>query len=223
MFSLSFLFLFLQNAWIRADITCSTTFVRSKCFTSNSPLFISGALAVHNPQATSPQQTFDKQGFIISHRDYPDDYTASITSSLIISGLQPQQIVRVKFLEFQIYYSPSYPGCDDDYLQITGSGGQTFCSDPQHQPVIDEWYNFTATDSPLEFTFVTNGNRRSTDKGFYLQYKGEHVYFTLDSLISTNFVVNSPKKRKESKKQTAQTFSSTEIVLLNWDLWHADA
>ena len=135
--------------------------------------FISGALAVNDPQATLPQVTHKKEGYIISHRDLPDDYTANIDSTLIISGLLPQQIVLVKFLEFQIYFLSRFPGCNNDFLQITGSGGQTFCSDPRFQPVIDEWYNFTATDSQLKFKFVTNENP-TTSKGFVLQYKGRY-------------------------------------------------
>ena len=118
--------------------------------------------------------TYKNHGYIISHIYYPNNYTANINSSLIISGLQPQQIVLVKFLEFQIFYNPSFPGCYYDFLQITGSGGQTFCSDPQHQPVIDVWYYFTATDSQLKLKFITN-QYQSTAKGFYLQYKGEIV------------------------------------------------
>ena len=135
---------------------------------------ISDALAVHDPQVTSPQETHKKQGYISSHRDFPDDYTTSINSSHIISGLLPRQIVRVKFLEFQLFYNPSFRGCYYDFLQITGSGGQTFCSDPQYHPVIDEWYYFTATDSQLKLKFITN-QYQSTAKGFYLQYKGEIV------------------------------------------------
>ena len=66
-----------------------------------------------------------------------------------------------------MYYSSTYPGCDYDYFQITGSGRRTFCSDPRYKPNIDEWYKFTAADSQLKFQFVTNGNP-TTAKGFYL-------------------------------------------------------
>ena len=133
---------------------------------------------------TSQQETYEKQGYIISHRDLPQDYTAYINSSLIITGLQPRQLVQIKFLEFQLYFTSSYPGCDYDYFQITGSGGRTFCSDPQYQPVIDEWYKFTATDSRLNLKFVTNYNDRSTDKGFLLQYEGEHSNYMLRSFAT---------------------------------------
>ena len=143
----------------------------ASCYSGTSLFCISGALAVHDPHATLPQEKYEKQGFIISHRDFPKDYTANISSSLIISGLHPQQIVRVKFLFFQIYYLSIYPVCDFDYLLITVRGGLTFCSDPQYQPDIDVWYNFTAADSQLKFQFVTNGNP-TTAKGFYLQYEG---------------------------------------------------
>ena len=140
--------------------------------TGTSLFCITDALAVHNPQATSPQETYDKQGYILSHRGYPENYTTSINSSLIISGLQPQQIVRVKFMEFELYFRSRYPGCDYDYLHITGSGGRTFCSDPTYQPDIDEWYEFTAADSQLKFQFITN-EYSTTAKGFYLQYEGK--------------------------------------------------
>ena len=149
--------------------------------------YISGALAIHDPQSSPSQETHEKQGYLLSHRDFPNDYTASINSTLIIAGLQPQQIVRVKFLEFQLYSRYRYPGCGYDYLQITGSGGRTFCSDsaPKYQPNTGQWYEFTATDSQLKFQFVTNSNQNSIDKGFYLQYKGEcaFVYILHDENI----------------------------------------
>ena len=139
--------------------------------TGNSLFCISGALAIHDPRTTSPQITYDKQGYIISHRDYPNDYPPDIDSTLIISGLQPQQFVRVKFLLFEIY-----PGCSYDFLRITGSGGWMFCGDRQYKPHIDAWYEFKATDSQLNFQFVTNRNQDSIDRGFYLQYKGQCAY-----------------------------------------------
>ena len=139
---------------------------------------LSDAVAVYNSNLQNSNQNINNsQGYVVSHSDFPDDYTANIDSSLTITGLQPEQIVQIKFLLFDLYYNSEYPECVYDYLEIHGSteGVITYCSNPVYQPPIDEWYNITVggNTSTIAFRFKTNDNRSTVKEGFYFIYKGK--------------------------------------------------
>ena len=136
---------------------------------------LSDAVAVYNSNLQNSNQNINNsQGYVVSHSDFPDDYTANIDSSLTITGLQPEQIVQIKFLLFDLYYNPEYPECDYDFLEIHGSteGVITFCSDPDYEPPIDEWYNITTNASTITLRLHTNYADSTVGEGFYFQFKG---------------------------------------------------
>ena len=129
-------------------------------------------------QLSANQSTTSRQGYVVSHSDFPDDYTANIDSSLTITGLQPKQIVQIKFLSFNLYYNSRYPDCNYDFLEIHGAteGIITFCSNPDYQPPLDEWYSIPTDEYTITFRFHTNYDDSTVRAGFYFQFKGTVIF-----------------------------------------------
>ena len=130
-------------------------------------VYYSGAFPINN------NQVGERHGYVISHADFPQNYTANINSYLIIKDLQPGKIVQIKFLLFDLYYHSEYHSCNDDYLKIITSvnDGIRYCSDPAHEPALQKWHNFTVSGSTMALHFKTNHNP-TVGKGFYFEYRG---------------------------------------------------
>lgn len=126
------------------------------------------AAAIYEPQQSAKHETDKREGYVISHTDFPEEYTPNIDSSLSIKGLEPLQLVWVRFIHFDLYL-----GCYNDYLEITGLQGdmKTFCL--PEEPGLDEWLALTVSQTSLTFRFKTNSYGYSVKTGFLLQYSGE--------------------------------------------------
>lgn len=138
-------------------------------------ILILDATAIYNTQQNSEHQTEDREGYVISHTEFPQDYTPNIDSSLSINDLHPLQLVWIRFVYFDLY-----TGCSRDYLEITGlqDDNMKFCSSSK-APVLDTWYALTVSQSSLTTRFKTNSNEDSVKTGFFFQYVGEWVFNNL--------------------------------------------
>ena len=119
------------------------------------------------------QTTEQRQGYVISHDDFPNSYPDGINASLTITGLQRGQMVEVKYITFDLYYRKNHYQCYD-YLRITGStnGSIKYCSHPGHKPMQDLWYGYEVQNTALAFHFFSTTAPGTVDRGFYFYYKG---------------------------------------------------
>ena len=122
----------------------------------------------------------EPNGYIYSHNNYGSrNYYRNIDSSATLVGLAPNQVVTIRFTGFEMYYIRTYPGCNEDYLQISGmqSGSRKYCSDPAYSPSLNTNIKLTAASDRIKFRFVTNWNGASRRQGFRLRYQGKLVNF----------------------------------------------
>ena len=118
----------------------------------------------------------EPNGYIYSHNNYGSrNYYRNIDSSATLVGLAPNQVVTIRFTGFEMYYIWTYPGCDEDYLQISGmqSGSRKYCSDPVYSPSLNRNIRLTSRSDRMKFRFVTNSNGLSRVEGFRMRYQGE--------------------------------------------------